>query len=1003
MSMTVSPPRLKPEIRLAQAISMFEADLPDNHKIAFQNEKVQMRGKPPGAQDVLRLTAEIDQLALGFKRRCFGARMMNVLEAVQRFAAMGDIIVGGSQNLIACGVWAVLRSSLLLVTKYTSYIEKLSTLFMVAGRSAPRYEKMALLYPRSKNLQSYMCDYFITVVQICHKTLRFSQKSTIGQLKATMNEGELNSFQLTLERWATDIKEEMTLLMAEKIDEESVKTSKFQNALWKKIIKTDNEILQLKIDARLQVLNFCSKFDHIVIWKQTRKAGTSTLFRVCPEYITWKDPALCCISCTLAYTGKLGAGKSVILANMVEDLHLHCPDILVAYFFCRHDVAQSLKARTVIGSLIRQLLSSVEDLTSVAEALNQCAELDEFTRMTCLLEYAFPSRSLQCFMIVDGLDELENSERIKTMAELAKLQENFNIRICASFRSDPTSYDRRIDSVGFVSPTVIPIPENSSEIQAFILEELEDCLESQRLVVGDPTLILEIRDALFHGSQGMFLWVALQIETLCTMKTDYELRQALQVLPKDLAGTFSRILQRLERKEPSQQGSILKLVIAARRPLTVYEMQEALSIIPGETEWDQSKNLNNIYKTLASCGCLINIDEEELTARLVHPSLKQFLLDSHARTTKAALSLTLDTAHRYMADIIITYLSYNVFDRQISRTVIPRINASAATATILQSTFPSSTSIRHLAIKLLKVKSETGLDLSKTLAQVRPLCRDHASHTFSFYQYANSHCHSHFTRTTEQHRNMDNLLTRLFTAGVLNINALDDEDLTPLMLASILGNENVVRFYLAHDSVDVNFRSEAGLTALHLALLHKKYKAFTTILEIANLTDREGRTPVIQAAKSGDTEVETISDNFGRHRILTVPLDVNCVDSHGETALHIAARLGFLSMVVVLLAMPHVDVNAKDVDGNTPLHKAIRGQYDDIVEQFLLCDRVQVNAENNHGRNALSMAVFSGNEDIARLLLQCSRLDGGSKDRLRQILISPAAGMYIQEGLTNVI
>jgi hypothetical protein len=115
MSQAIATPmRLKPELRLAQAISLFEADLGDDQKLTFQNEKAQVHRAPPRAQDVLRLTAEIDQMALVSKRRCFGARIMNVLEAVQQFAALGDIIIGGTQNLIACGVWTVVRSSLLV-------------------------------------------------------------------------------------------------------------------------------------------------------------------------------------------------------------------------------------------------------------------------------------------------------------------------------------------------------------------------------------------------------------------------------------------------------------------------------------------------------------------------------------------------------------------------------------------------------------------------------------------------------------------------------------------------------------------------------------------------------------------------------------------------------------------------------------------------------------------------------------------------------------------------
>ncbi|KAJ5691166.1 hypothetical protein N7488_011901 [Penicillium malachiteum] len=117
MSQTIATAsRLKPEIRLAQALSVFESNLPNEQKNSFHNEKVQACQKPPTSQDVLRLIAQIDQLALASKRRCFGARMMNVLEAVQQFAALGDIVVGGSQNMIACGIWTAVRSSLLVST-----------------------------------------------------------------------------------------------------------------------------------------------------------------------------------------------------------------------------------------------------------------------------------------------------------------------------------------------------------------------------------------------------------------------------------------------------------------------------------------------------------------------------------------------------------------------------------------------------------------------------------------------------------------------------------------------------------------------------------------------------------------------------------------------------------------------------------------------------------------------------------------------------------------------
>lgn len=108
--------RLKPEIRLAQAVSQFEADLSSEQKATFRAYRSQSRDSPPDPRDVMRLTAEIDRQASGKigRGRCFGTRLTNFLQAVQQFAALGDIIVGGSQNLIACGVWTVVRMSLLV-------------------------------------------------------------------------------------------------------------------------------------------------------------------------------------------------------------------------------------------------------------------------------------------------------------------------------------------------------------------------------------------------------------------------------------------------------------------------------------------------------------------------------------------------------------------------------------------------------------------------------------------------------------------------------------------------------------------------------------------------------------------------------------------------------------------------------------------------------------------------------------------------------------------------
>jgi hypothetical protein len=106
---------LKPEIRLAQAVSEFEASLTQEQKTTFRTLKSQLVSTAPTPTDVMRLTAEVDRrVSKKFSGQCFGPRFTNFLQGVQQFAALGDVVVGGSQNLIACGVWSLVRMSLLV-------------------------------------------------------------------------------------------------------------------------------------------------------------------------------------------------------------------------------------------------------------------------------------------------------------------------------------------------------------------------------------------------------------------------------------------------------------------------------------------------------------------------------------------------------------------------------------------------------------------------------------------------------------------------------------------------------------------------------------------------------------------------------------------------------------------------------------------------------------------------------------------------------------------------
>jgi hypothetical protein len=101
---------LKAEIRLSQALGEFAAVLDSKRKVELGVFKSQ---KAPSFGSVIELTNEV---ARDGKRQHgsywlpkFGPRLEPLLHRIQVFGKAGDILIGGSQNMVASGVWACIR------------------------------------------------------------------------------------------------------------------------------------------------------------------------------------------------------------------------------------------------------------------------------------------------------------------------------------------------------------------------------------------------------------------------------------------------------------------------------------------------------------------------------------------------------------------------------------------------------------------------------------------------------------------------------------------------------------------------------------------------------------------------------------------------------------------------------------------------------------------------------------------------------------------------------
>ena len=162
-------------------------------------------------------------------------------------------------------------------------------------------------------------------------------------------------------------------------------------------------------------------------------------------------------------------------------------------------------------------------------------------------------------------------------------------------------------------------------------------------------------------------------------------------------------------------------------------------------------------------------------------------------------------------------------------------------------------------------------------------------------------------------------------ASGASVNARDDYDLTPLMLAAIYGHANVAALLLDRG---------ANLSAGSGGLL---------------------QSPITLAAQNGNVDVAKL--------LLARGADVNSRDATDATPLHWVALRGQKKVALLLLAHGAI-VNAQDFNGETPLHLAASVAQKDIIS-LLIARGADLNLRNKEGQTPIQKAESSDTVDAA--------------------------------------
>lgn len=174
----------------------------------------------------------------------------------------------------------------------------------------------------------------------------------------------------------------------------------------------------------------------------------------------------------------------------------------IIYFFCQFDNDESLRASTILSSLVRQCLD--------AQSLPQPIE----SRLTNLLQVSYPEAkelgillkdviAKTSFIFIDAIDECNRFER----STLLKVLHDLEILCSSKVKIFLAVRQGIVEEVEKMCKPCCQATMGSIEANLDIMTYTRDILaekkESGALVVGNPKLLDEIKDALVQEANGM--------------------------------------------------------------------------------------------------------------------------------------------------------------------------------------------------------------------------------------------------------------------------------------------------------------------------------------------------------------------------------------------------------------------------------------------------------------------------------------------------------------------
>ncbi|RYP08950.1 hypothetical protein DL764_001561 [Monosporascus ibericus] len=706
-----------------------------------------------------------------------------------------------------------------------------------------------------------------------------------------------------------------------------------------------------------------------------------------PSFLRWLSPDFPAGTAKLLWiNGPAGFGKTILCARVIE--HLSSTLVMpVAHFFFSSDFESRGDPFVAIRSCISQVVSRDPGAFDLVREKWLAQQERVATRASVVQLFRELVRAVPgCTFVVDGLDECP------------PMGEN---RMGAGSESVGRLLETVKQAVAGTTTWIMIVSRDESEIRHALMDNMsEECAEykispedvradtasysrsivNRKLSNKSEAMKSDISGIMADRCEGQFLWLRMQEEYLRKGMNKKQLQDTIAKTPTGLEHIYNRNWEKiagLEEDDKTRAISLLRWAAFALRPLTVYEITEAVLIndechdLPVDELPDSIDEDYIDSETLGLCGSLLEVriipSEPSAglrTVHLPHFSVKQYLLSNLPTREKVLL-----------ANESLRASNEAIESTQLSKSCLRYINFRRVwQGTLQEGTIPLGMSFRDYAAASWYHHASSGVpNDADTIRLTNEL----------------------FDRTNPNW----NAWRRWFDSN----RELDGEDWTnetrppsPLYYASKLGLTDTAAYLIMERKYDADERSSLGRTALGASCAKGNVAIMRRLLDVkakVTVANEDGWTPLYSASDNGHIEViklllekgadVTVTDKYGitpfyaawfKGHVEVVKLllekgaDVTAVISDGWTSLNTASFEGHVELVK-LLVEKGADVKAVTTDGWTALNTALSEGHVEVVK--LLLEKVaDITITINNGWTPLNIASFKGHVEVVKLLLE---------------------------------